>query len=168
MKGFEEAQKYINENVSLSSVVFSIPHLIKSFTDVPTRSDKRGIWGSLIPFHASGATAASLAMQGLGKVRALGVGHPFSEAFTDYDKGVTNFEDVQNDRFGEGWVVVSGKKAGNAVEAGHKIEFANGNHYYNKQLGLHLFSSFYIYDNEIPKSITNSKGKKVQILDKDH
>ena len=102
--------------MSLSSVVFSVPHLIKSLTDVPTPSDKSGMWGSLIPFHSTGATSAHLALQGLGRARANGIGHPFSEAMHDYNKGVTNFEDVQNDRFGEGWVIVEGMKADNGFQ----------------------------------------------------
>ena len=149
MKGWQEAQKYINKDVSLSSVIFSIPHLIKAFTDVPTKSNPVGMWGSLIPFHASGATAGSLKKQGLGDARALGVGHGFEEAMTDYDKGVTNFEAVQNDRFGEGWEILEGTKAGTKVTPGHKLEFANGTHYYNAGLGLHLFKSTYIFDSEI-------------------
>ena len=148
-KGFEEAQKHINEDVSLSSVIFSIPHLIKAMTDVPTPKDKNGIWGSLIPFHSSGATTVQLAAQGLGMARANGVGHGFDEAMTDYGKGVTNFEAVQNDRFGEGWTIVAGKKADTKVEAGHKIEFANGNHYYNEAKGVHLFTSGYVLDSEL-------------------
>ena len=88
-------------------------------------------------------------MQGLGMARANGVGHGFNEAFSDYGKGVTNFEAVQNDRFGEGWYIVSGKKAGENVEPGHKLEFANGNHYYNQALGVHLFASGYILDSEL-------------------
>lgn len=147
MKGWQEAMKYINKDVSLSSVIFSIPHLIKAFTDVPTKSDPRGIWGSLIPFHATGATFASLKRQGLGEARALG--HSFEEALTDYGKGVTNFEAVQNDMFGEGWEVVEGKKAGTKVEPGHKLEFSDGTHYYNAGLGLHLFRSKYIFDSEM-------------------
>lgn len=158
MKGWQEAQKYVNKDVSLSTVVFSIPHLIKALTDVPTRSKPRGLWGSLIPFHASGSTSNSLEKQGLGKARAIGGAHGFDEALSDWDKGVTNFEAVQNDRFGEGWEVVDGKRAGTAVEPGHKLEFANGTHYYNKSLGLHLFSSFYIYDSEIKKSMLDKKG----------
>ena len=149
MKGWQEAQKYINKDVSLSSVIFSIPHLIKAFTDVPTKSNPVGMWGSLIPFHASGATAGSLKKQGLGDARALGLGHGFEEAMTDYDKGVTNFEAVQNDRFGEGWEILEGTKAGTKVTPGHKLEFANGTHYYNAGLGLHLFSSKYIFDSEL-------------------
>ncbi len=149
-KGLEEAKKYINEDVSLSSVVFSVPHLIKCFTDVPTHKDKRGIWGSLIPFHSSGATTMQLAHQGLGIARANGVGHAFmDEAFTNYGKGVTNFEDVQNDRFGAGWTIVEGTKAGQEVSEGHKIEFANGTHYYNAERVLHLFKSWYVFDNEL-------------------
>ena len=148
-KGLEEAQKYVNENVSLSSVIFSIPHLIKALADVPTPSNKEGIWGSLIPFHSSGATTAQLAAQGLGMARANGVGHDFDEAMTDYDKGVTNFEAVQNDRFGEGWTIVEGKKKGSAVETGHKLEFVNGTHYYNEARGVHLFTSGYILDSEL-------------------
>ena len=159
MKGWAEAQKYVNKDVSLSSVIFSIPHLLKALTDVPTPSDMRGIWGSLIPFHSSGATTASLAMQGLGMARANGVGHGFIEAFTDYGKGVTNFEAVQNDRFGEGWYIVSGKKAGTDVEPGHKLEFANGNHYYNRTLGIHLFASGYILDAELPEGVLGEKGE---------
>ena len=160
MKGFQEAQKYVNDNVSLSSVVFSVPHLIKAFTDVPTPSDKSGVWGSLIPFHNSGATKAQIRRQGLGEQRATEKTDKFEvEAMTDYDKGVTNFEQVQNDRFGEGWFIVEGKKKGNAVEPGHKLEFSNGTHYYNKRLGLHLFNSFYIYDNEIPSNMELVDGK---------
>lgn len=159
MKGWEEAQKHINKDVSLSSVIFSIPHLLKALTDVPTPSDMRGIWGSLIPFHSSGATTASLAMQGLGMARANGVGHGFSEAFYDYGKGVTNFEAVQNDRFGEGWHIVSGTKAGTDVEPGHKLEFVNGNHYYNKALGVHLFASGYILDSELPAGVLGENGE---------
>ena len=149
-KGLEEAKKYINEDVSLSSVVFSVPHLIKCLTDVPTHKDLRGLWGSLIPFHSSGATTLQLLHQGLGMARANGVGHAFmDEAFTDYGKGVTNFEDVQNDRFGKGWTIVEGAKAGENVSEGHKLEFANGTHYYNAERGLHLFKSWYVYDNEL-------------------
>ena len=159
MKGWVEAQKHINKDVSLSSVIFSIPHLLKALTDVPTPSDMRGIWGSLIPFHSSGATTASLAMQGLGMSRANGVGHGFIEAFSDYGKGVTNFEAVQNDRFGEGWYIVSGKKAGENVEPGHKLEFANGNHYYNQALGVHLFASGYILDSELPEGALAENGE---------
>ena len=159
MKGFDEAKKHINKDVSLSSVIFSIPHLIKALTDVPTPSNKSGIWGSLIPFHSSGATSSSLESQGLGKARANGVGHGFDEAFTDYDKGVTNFEAVQNDRFGEGWYIVSGKKAGTDVEAGHKLEFANGTHYYNRNLGVHLFASGYILDSELPSGALKENGE---------
>lgn len=158
MKGWQEAQKYLNKDVSLSSVVFSIPHLIKSFTDVPTSTNPVGMWGSLIPFHASGSTAHSLESQGLGKARAIGGAHGFDEAMTDYDKGVTNFEAVQNDRFGEGWEIVEGKKAGTKVEPGHKLEFANGTHYYNERLGLHLFQSFYIYDNELKRNHRDKRG----------
>lgn len=161
MKGWQEAQKYVNKDVSLSSVVFSIPHLIKALTDVPTKSDPAGRWGSLIPFHASGATRRSLSEQGLGEARAIGVGHGFEEALTDYDKGVTNFEAVQNDRFGEGWTIVEGKKAGQAVDPGHKLEFVNGTHYYNEDLGLHLFPTFYIYDSELKPSMTGKGGKIV-------
>lgn len=150
MKGFEEAKRLVNKDVSLSSVIFSIPHLIKALTDVPTVSDKSGIWGSLIPFHSSGATTAGLAAQGLGMARANGVGHGFEEAMTDYGKGVTNFEAVQNDRFGEGWVILQGKKEGTAVEPGHKLEFVNGTHYYNEALGVHLFASGYALDSEVP------------------
>ena len=159
MKGWKEAQKYLNKDVSLSSVVFSIPHLIKALTDVPTAKDPTGMWGSLIPFHATGATATSLKKQGLGQARALGLGHGFEEAMTDYGKGVTNFEAVQNDRFGEGWKIVDGKKAGTDVEPGHKLEFSSGTHYYNESLGLHLFSSFYIYDNELKKKHYDKNGK---------
>ena len=159
MRGWQEAQKYTNENVSLSSVVFSVPHLIKSLTDVPTPSDKSGIWGSLIPFHSSGATSAHLALQGLGRARANGVGHPFSEALSDYNKGVTNFEAVQNDRFGEGWVIVEGKKAGTAIESGHKLEFVNGTHMYNERLGVHLFKDGYIFDKDIKKKDNYGNGK---------
>ncbi len=149
-KGLEEAKKYINEDVSLSSVVFSVPHLIKCFTDVPTHKDLRGIWGSLIPFHSSGATTSQLAHQGLGIARANGVGHNFvDEAYTDYGKGVTNFEDVQNDRFGGGWTILEGAKAGQDVEEGHKLEFANGTHYYNAERGIHLFNTWYVFDNEL-------------------
>ena len=161
MKGWQEAQKYVNKDVSLSSVVFSVPHLIKALTDVPTPSDPTGMWGSLIPYHATGATRKSLIEQGLGNARALGMGHGFEEAFTDYDKGVTNFEAVQNDRFGEGWVVVEGAKAGTAVDPGHKLEFTNGTHYYNEGLGIHLFSSFYIYDNELKPEHFDANGKIV-------
>lgn len=149
MKGWEEAQKLANKDASLSSVVFSIPHLIKALTDVPTPSNKEGIWGSLIPFHSSGATTTQLAAQGLGIARANGVGHGFDEAFYDYGKGVTNFEDVQNDRFGDGWVILEGKKAGQEVASEHKIEFANGTHYYNAALGVHLFSNGYVLDSEM-------------------
>lgn len=162
MKGWQEAKNHLNKDVSLSSVVFSVPHLIKTLTDVPTKSNPVGEWGSLIPFHASGATAGSLEKQGLGKARAIGVGHGFEEAMTDYDKGVTNFEAVQNDRFGEGWEILEGKKAGTSVEPGHKLEFANGTHYYNKDLGLHLFPSFYIYDNEIQPKFRDKKGNLIQ------
>lgn len=159
MKGFQEAQKYVNDNVSLSSVVFSVPHLIKAFTDVPTPTDKSGVWGSLIPFHNSGAVKSQIKKQGLGDERAASPKDKFEvEAMTDYDKGVTNFEQVQNDRFGEGWVIVEGKKNGTAVEPGHKLEFANGTHYYNERLGLHLFGSFYIYDNEIPSDMDLTDG----------
>ena len=157
-KGMLEAQKYVNKDVSMSSVVFSIPHLIKCLTDVPTASDMRGIWGSLIPFHSSGATSGSLAAQGLGKARANGVGHGFEEAMTRYNEGVTNFEDVQNDRFDKGWVIIEGKKAGTAVEEGHKLEFANGTHYYNKERGIHLFKSSYILDSELPEGALNEDG----------
>jgi hypothetical protein len=149
MRGLEEAEKYINENVSLSSVVFSIPHLIRALIDVPTPKDPSGRWGSLIPFHATGATAVQLYKQGLGFARALQPGTFTKEAFTDYDKGVTNFEDVQNDRFGPGWTIISGTKAGTDVEEGHKLEFANGTHYYNKNLGVHLFKSFYVLDKDL-------------------
>ena len=159
MKGWQEAQKYTNENVSLSSVVFSVPHLIKSLTDVPTPSDKSGMWGSLIPFHSTGATSAHLALQGLGRARANGIGHPFSEAMHDYNKGVTNFEDVQNDRFGEGWVIVEGKKAGTAIKGGHKLEFVNGTHMYNERLGVHLFEGGYIFDKDIKKKDNYGNGK---------
>lgn len=149
MKGLEEAKKYVNEDVSLSSVIFSVPHLIKALTDVPTPSDKRGQWGSLIPFHNSGATAAQLLKQGLGQCRATDSRHPFGvEAMEDYHLGVTNFEQVQNDRFGEGWEVVAGKRAGTKVEPGHKIEFANGTHYFNAALGIHLFSAGIVRSNE--------------------
>lgn len=162
MRGLQEAEKHINEDVSLSSVIFSVPHLIKALTDVPTPQDKSGRWGSLIPFHSSGATTAHLAMQGLGRARANGVGHPFSEAFSDYGKGVTNFEDVQNDRFGKGWVIIDGKKAGEAVKEGHKLEFVNGNHYYNEGLGLHLFEKGYVFDKDI-KQEHNLGGGKVNV-----
>lgn len=145
-KGFEEAKKLVNKDVSLSSVVMSIPHLLKCLTDVPTPKYPKGVWGSLIPFHASGATAAMLFKQGLGFARAM---KNFAEAYTDYDKGVTNFEAVQNDRFGEGWVIVEGNKKGTKVEKGHKLEFVNGTHYYHKESGLHLFSSWYCWDREL-------------------
>ena len=158
-KGFAEAQKYINKDVSMSSVIFSIPHLLKAMTDVPTTNDPRGIWGSLIPFHSSGATTMSLYMQGLGWARANGVGHGFEEAMTKYGEGVTNFEAVQNDRFGKGWVIVSGKKAGEAVEEGHKIEFANGNHYYNAEKGIHLFASGYVMDSQLPNGSVAENGE---------
>ena len=158
MKGFEEAQKHINKDVSLSSVILSIPHLLKALTDVPTPSDARGVWGSLIPFHSSGATTSSLAAQGLGLARANGVGHGFEEAMYDYGKGVTNFEAVQNDRFGKGWEIISGKKAGTKVEEGHKLEFANGTHYYNRDLGVHLFASGYILDSELPEGALMENG----------
>ena len=158
MRGFEEAQKHINKDVSLSSVILSIPHLLKSLTDVPTPSDMRGIWGSLIPFHSSGATSSSLAAQGLGLARANGVGHGFEEAMYDYGRGVTNFEAVQNDRFGKGWEIISGKKAGTKVEEGHKLEFANGTHYYNRDLGVHLFASGYILDSELPEGVLMENG----------
>jgi hypothetical protein len=158
MKGWQEAQKHINKDVSLSSVILSIPHLIKAMTDVPTTFDKSGIWGSLIPFHSSGATSLALFLQGLGKARANGVGHGFEEAFTRYDEGVTNFEAVQNDRFGKGWVIVEGKKAGEAVEEGHKLEFVNGTHYYNSEMGLHLFASTYVFDSELPEGAMNEDG----------
>ena len=148
MRGLEEAQKYVNADCSLSTVVFSIPHLIKVFTDVPTSKDRSGKWGSAIPFHASGATAHQLAAQGLGSVRAILPG-TFEEAYTDYGKGVTNFEDVQNDRFGKGWTILEGVKAGTEVAEGHKLEFANGSHYYNEGLGVHLFSSWYVNDAEL-------------------
>ena len=157
MKGWKEAQKHINKDVSLSSVILSIPHLIKAMTDVPTTFDKSGMWGSLIPFHSSGATSLALFLQGLGKARANGVGHGFEEAFTRYDEGVTNFEAVQNDRFGKGWVIVEGKeeKVGTVVEEGHKLEFVNGKHYYNSEMGLHLFASMYIFDSELPEGALN-------------
>lgn len=158
MRGFEEAQKHINKDVSLSSVILSIPHLLKALTDVPTPSDARGVWGSLIPFHSSGATTSSLAAQGLGLARANGVGHGFEEAMYDYGKGVTNFEAVQNDRFGKGWEIISGKKAGTKVEEGHKLEFANGTHYYNRDLGVHLFASGYILDSELPEGALMENG----------
>ena len=158
MKGWAEAQKHINKDVSLSSVIFSIPHLIKALTDVPTRSDKSGLWGSLIPYHASGATASQIKAQGLGSVRAIKSGTFMQEAFTDYDKGVTNFEDVQNDRFGEGWVILEGKKKGQAVTPGHKMEFANGTHYYNADRGVHIFSSGYILDAELPEGALLPNG----------
>lgn len=158
MRGFEEAQKHINKDVSLSSVILSIPHLLKALTDVPTPSDAKGIWGSLIPFHSSGATTSSLAAQGLGLARANGVGHGFEEAMYDYGRGVTNFEAVQNDRFGKGWEIISGKKAGTKVEEGHKVEFANGTHYYNRDLGVHLFASGYILDSELPEGALMENG----------
>lgn len=148
MRGLEEAQKYVNADCSISTVVFSIPHLIKVLTDVPTSKDRSGKWGSAIPFHASGATAHQLAAQGLGSVRAILPG-TFEEAYTDYGKGVTNFEDVQNDRFGKGWTILEGVKAGTEVAEGHKLEFANGSHYYNEGLGVHLFSSWYVNDAEL-------------------
>ena len=148
MRGLEEAQKYVNADCSLSTVVFSIPHLLKVLTDVPTSKDPSGIWGSVIGFHASGATAHQLAAQGLGSVRAILPG-TFEEAYTDYGKGVTNFEDVQNDRFGKGWTILEGVKAGTEVAEGHKLEFANGSHYYNEGLGVHLFSSWYVNDAEL-------------------
>ena len=159
-KGWEEAQKHVNKDVSLSSVILSIPHLIKALTDVPTTFDKSGIWGSLIPFHSSGATSLALFLQGLGRARANGVGHGFEEAFTRYGEGVTNFEAVQNDRFGAGWVIVEGKKekVGTEVEEGHKLEFVNGKHYYNKAMGLHLFASTYVFDNELPEGALNEDG----------
>ena len=159
-KGWEEAQKHINKDVSLSSVILSIPHLIKALTDVPTTFDKSGIWGSLIPFHSSGATSLALFLQGLGRARANGVGHGFEEAFTRYGEGVTNFEAVQNDRFGAGWVIVEGKKekVGSEVEEGHKLEFVNGKHYYNRAMGLHLFASTYVFDNELPEGALNEDG----------
>lgn len=159
MKGWVEAQRYINKDVSLSSVIFSVPHLIKALTDVPTRSDKSGLWGSLIPYHASGATASQIKAQGLGSVRAIKAGSFMKEAFVDYDKGVTNFEDVQNDRFGEGWVILEGKKKGQAVTPGHKVEYANGTHYYNAERGVHLFSSGYILDAELPDGALLPDGK---------
>lgn len=160
MKGWKEAQKYTNKDVSLSSVILSIPHLIKAMTDVPTTFDKSGIWGSLIPFHSSGATSLALFLQGLGRARANGVGHGFEEAFTRYDEGVTNFEAVQNDRFGKGWIIVEGKedKVGTAVEEGHKLEFVNGKHYYNSEMGLHLFASMYVFDSELPEGALNEDG----------
>lgn len=147
MKGLKEAKKYINEDCSISSVVFSIPHLIKCFTDVPTPNDKRGIWGSLIPFHNTGSTAWMLKRQGLGDERAYTKDFA-TEAITDYDKGVTNFEQVQNDRFGDGWEVLEGNNKGQKVEKGHKLEFVNGHHYYNRELGVHLHSSYYTLDSE--------------------
>lgn len=147
-KGFEEAKKHINKDCSLSSVAFSIPHLIKLLTDVPTPSDKSGTFGSIIPFHASGATTHALRTQGLGVARANGEqGHPFMvEAMTDYDKGVTCFEQVQNDRFGDGWRVLAGKRKGTDVNYGHKIEFANGTIYRNDKLGITYYASVITYE----------------------
>lgn len=156
MKGWKEAQKYVNEDVSLSSVIFSYPHLIKALTDVPTVENKEGLWGSLIPFHSSGATTSALRAQGLGEARANDGGA--EELLYDYDKGVSNFEDIQNDRFGEGWVVVEGSNAGKEVKAGHKMEFAGGTHYYNKGLGIHLYKSKYILDSELPEGIVEEDG----------
>ena len=156
MKGWAEAQKYVNKDVSLSSVIFSYPHLIKALTDVPTVEDKAGLWGSLIPFHSSGATTSSLRAQGLGEARANDGGP--EELLYDYDKGVSNFEGIQNDRFGKGWVVVEGTKAGKKVDEGHKLEWAAGTHYYNKELGLHLFKSAYILDSELPEGIVEEDG----------
>lgn len=163
-KGFEEALKLCNEDVSLSSVVMSIPHLLKCMTDVPTHKDPKGIWGSLIPFHASGATAAQLFKQGLGMARAM---KHFEEALTDYDKGVTNFEAVQNDRFGKGWKILEGKKKGTNVQEGHKLEFVNGTHYYNKELGLHLFSSWFVKDSELTQEQKDGLFLKTKMTDEE-
>ena len=164
MKGRDEALKYTNENVSLSAVAFSVPHLIKLMTDVPTPQKPDGWVGSIIGYHAGGATASQMAKQGLGKARAASPdaskGAFEVEAMTDYNKGVTNFEQVQNDRFGEGWVVVEGKKAGEKVSKGHKLEFVNGKHYYNESLGVHLFSNGYVYDSELPNGKVTADIKK--------
>lgn len=146
-KGFEEARKYVNKDVSISNVAFSVPHLIKLMTDVPTPSDKSGDYGSIIPFHASSATREQLAVQGLGTARGLQPGTFMAEAFSDYDKGVTNFEDVHNDRFGEGWRIVKGKKEGTDVTPGHKIEFANGTIYRNDAMGITMYASEQTYRN---------------------
>lgn len=170
MKGREEAMKYINKDVSLSSVAFSVPHLIKLLTDVPTPSDKSGWVGSIIGFHKTSGDAEQLAAQGLGMARAVEAGrnkgHLFEdEAMTDYHKGVTNFEQVQYDRFGESWEVVEGKKAGSSVAEGHKIEFSGGTHYYNESKGVHLFNDGYVLDSELPNgggrdAVTNkTKGQ---------
>ncbi len=148
-KGLQEAMKYVNKDCSLSSVVMSVPHLIKALTDVPTPSDKNGMWGSLIPFHSSGATRESLGRQGLGMVRSAGADlvQFMQETMTDYHKGVTNFEAVQNDRFGKGWKCIAGKREGTDVEEGHKIEFANGSAYRNDELGITFYSSLTTYKN---------------------
>ena len=127
---------------------------------MPTVKDRRGIWGSVIPFHSSGADSGQLARQGLGMARANGVGHSFAEeAYTDYGKGVTNFEDVQNDRFGKGWTILEGSNAGTDVKEGHKLEFSAGSHYYNEELGIHLFSSWFVRDADLtPEQRNLMKG----------
>ena len=168
--GLEEAKKHINKDVSLSSVAFSIPHLIKLMTDVPTPSDWSGTWGSLIPFHASGATEHALMLQGLGRARAVLPGTFAKEAYTDYDKGVTNFEDVQNDRYGEGYTVLLGKKKG--VDAhGLKMYHPDAKVLENKERGVLLYLSPNAYktfgaDMDVISHIALDKNGN-PVLDKD-
>lgn len=154
MRGRDEAMKHCNENVSLSSVAFSVPHLIKLLTDVPTPKDKSGWVGSIIGFHKTNGTAEQLAAQGLGRVRAIEAGrdkgHLFEdEAMSDWDKGVTNFEQVQNDRFGEDWVAIKNGKE-KPVSYGHKMEFVGSKVYYNKRTGYYLFPEGYAHESELP------------------
>jgi len=145
-KGFEEAKKYINKDCSLSCVAFSVPHLIKLLTDVPTPKDRSGQFGSIIPFHPSGATNDALEKQGLGRARANGVGHSFEdEAYAGYDEGVTSFEQNQNDRFGKGWRYAQGKKQGNDAE-GHKIEFQSCKIWRHDGRGITYYSSLQTYE----------------------
>lgn len=154
LAGLEEAKKLQNRDTSISAVAMSVPHLIKLLCYVPTPEDPSGWVGSIIPFHATGASKTALKQQGLGEARAISPdpekGRFEDEAFVDYNKGVTNFEQVQNDRFADGWVILEGKKKGTKVNPGHKLEFANGTHYYNQQLGIHLFKNGYAYDSELP------------------
>ena len=124
-----------------------------------------GIW--IILFAIIILLAGVFVWSTVGKLETLAGGNAVVKdgtaqiVVTDYDKGVTNFEAVQNDRFGEGWVILEGKKAGTAVDPGHKLEFANGTHYYNEERGLHLFPSFYIYDSELKPNHLDKKGNVV-------
>lgn len=142
-KGFEEAKKLVGRDCSLSMVAFSMPHFLKLLTDVPTPSNPKGVIGSIIPYHAGGASYEQILHQGLGRAVALspGLNVFYNEAFTDYKRGVTNFEAVQNDRFEDGWVRANGKKKGTNVPFGTKIEFATATVYRNDKLGLTFYSS---------------------------